>query len=58
VRGLEDGQWAVWAASSHWASTTAARGLGWRGRRGRLDFCALVSTSVREMASGFEREEW
>jgi hypothetical protein len=59
-RGLEDGQWAAWAAwaaSSHWASTAAARGLRWRGRRGQLDFCALVGMSMRGVASGCERGE-
>jgi hypothetical protein len=57
-RRLESGQRAAWAAASHWASTTAARGLWWRGSRGGLDFCTLVGTSVRWVASGFEREEW
>jgi hypothetical protein len=57
-RGLGDGQWAAWAAASHWVSTTVARGLGWRGSRGWLDLCALVGTSMRGVASGFEREEW
>jgi hypothetical protein len=56
-RGLEDGQRVAWAAASHWASTTAARGLRWRGSRGWLAFCALVGTSVRWVASGFERGE-
>jgi hypothetical protein len=57
-RGLESGQRVAWAVASHWVSTTAARGLWWRGSRGWLDFCALVSMSVRWVASGFEREEW
>jgi hypothetical protein len=55
--GLEDDQQAAWVAASHWASTTAARGLEWRGSRGWLAFCALVSTSMRWVASGFEREK-
>jgi hypothetical protein len=54
-RGLESGQW---AAANHWASTTVARGLWWRGSRGGLSFCALVGTSVRWVASAFGREEW
>jgi hypothetical protein len=54
-RGLEDGQRAAWAAASHWASMTAARGLGWCGSRGWLASCALVGTSMRRVASGFER---
>jgi hypothetical protein len=46
-RGLEDGQWAAWAAASHWASTTAASGLWLRGSRGWLASCALVGMNVR-----------
>jgi hypothetical protein len=57
-RGLESGQRAAWAAASHWASTTTARGLEWHGSRGWLAFCALVGTSVRWVASGLVREEW
>jgi hypothetical protein len=53
-RGLESGQR---AAASHWASTTAARGLRWRGSRGWLAFCALVGTSMHWVPSGFERVE-
>jgi hypothetical protein len=56
-RGLEDDQRAAWAAASHWASTMVARGLGWRGSRGWLAFCALVGTSMRWVASGFKRGE-
>jgi hypothetical protein len=56
-RVLEDGQRAAWAAASHWASTTAARGLGWRGSRGWLASCALVGMSMRRVTSGFERGE-
>jgi hypothetical protein len=57
-RGLESGQRAAWAAANHWASTTVARGLGWRGSRGWLDSCALVGTGVRWVASGFGIDEW
>jgi hypothetical protein len=53
--GLESGQRAAWAAANHWASTTVARGLWWRGSRGGLDPCALVGTGMRWVASGFGR---
>jgi hypothetical protein len=57
-RWLKSGQRAAWAAANHWALTTAASRLWWRGSRGWLASCALVGTSVRWVASGFEREEW
>jgi hypothetical protein len=56
-RGLGDGQRAAWAAAGHWASTTVAGGRWWRGGRGWFASCALVSTSVLEVASGLEREK-
>jgi hypothetical protein len=56
-RGLGDGQRTAWVVAGHWASTVVASGLWWRGRRGWLDFCALVGTSMRGVASGFKRGE-